>query len=94
MKRTLKLTTALVLVVAMVATLSFGLVSCGSKEAKVGGSVIIGNSTELSGSDFASAAWGNNAADKDIRDLTNGYACVQQTKAGEYVWDTEVVFKD
>ncbi len=61
---------------------------------RVGGSVIIGSTTELSGSDFASSTWGNNAADKDIRDLTNGYACVQQTSAGEYVWDTKVVVKD
>ena len=50
---------------------------------KVGGSVIIGSSTEITGSDLASSTWGNGAADKDIRDLTNGYACVQQNKAGE-----------
>lgn len=60
---------------------------------KVGGSVIIGSSTELSGSDFRTSTWGNNAADKDIRDLTNGYACVQQNKNGEYVWDEKVVVK-
>ncbi len=70
---------------------------CGAAvttEIKVGGSVIIGSTTELSGSDFASSTWGNNAADKDIRDLTNGYACVQQNSAGEYVWDTTVVVKE
>ena len=61
------------------------------EEIKVGGSVIIGSTTELSGSDFASAEWGNNAADKDIRDLTNGYACVEQTKSGEFVWNDTVV---
>lgn len=65
-----------------------------NNDVKVGGSVIIGNTTELSGSDFRTSTWGNNAADKDIRDLTNGYACVQQNKNGEYVWDTKVVVKD
>lgn len=63
-------------------------------EIKVGGSVIIGSTTELSGSDFRTSAWGNNSADKDIRDLTNGYDCVQQNKSGEYVWDTKVVVKN
>ena len=100
MRKTLKLSVALLLLIAMVATMALGLVSCKENEpdpapeAKVGGSVIIGSSTELSGSDFASAAWGNGAADKDIRDLTNAYACVQQTKSGEYVWDTTVVVKN
>ncbi|MBQ9132542.1 MAG: hypothetical protein IJX62_08760, partial [Clostridia bacterium] len=32
--------------------------------------------------------------DKDIRDLTNGYACVQQNQRGDYVWDTAVTVKD
>lgn len=58
---------------------------------KVGGSLIIGSTTELSGSDFADSAWGNNAADQDIRTLTNGYACVEQTPSGEYVWNDTVV---
>ncbi len=66
----------------------------GETEIKVGGSVIIGSTTELSGSDFASSTWSNNAADKDIRDLTNAYACVQLTPDGEYVWDTKVVVKE
>ncbi len=94
---------SLILCLAMIASVAL-LVSCGgdpeppptppTDSIKVGGSAIIGSTTELSGSDFASSTWGNNAADKDIRDLTNGYACVQQTKAGEYVWDTTVVVKE
>ncbi len=93
---------SLLMVLCMVVTI---LASCGDKPTpppdpgtedtvKVGGSIIIGNSTELSGSDFVSTAWGNNAADKDIRTLTNGYSCVQQNKNGEYVWDTKVVVKN
>lgn len=59
----------------------------------VGGSVIIGSTTQLSGSDFGTAAWSNNAADKDIRTLTSGYQTVQLTRNGEYVWDEKVVVK-
>ncbi len=101
MNKTLKKIVSLILCLAMIASVALFVVSCGDEPdedpkdtVKVGGSVIIGSSTELSGSDFASSTWGNNAADKDIRDLTNGYACVQQTKAGEYVWDTTVVVKE
>lgn len=83
---------AILLVAVMLLSVA-SLAAC-SKEKKNSNSVIIGNSTQLSGSDFACAAWGNNAADKDIRDLTNAYACVQQNQAGEYVWDTTVVVKD
>lgn len=63
-------------------------------EIKVGGSVILGSTTELGGSDFGTSAWGNNAADADIRTLTNGYATVQLTSGGEYVWDEKVVVKE
>ena len=56
--------------------------------------LIIGSTTELGGRDFANTMWGNNAADADIRTLTNGYATVQLTPAGEYVWDTEVTVAD
>lgn len=59
-----------------------------------GSDVIIGSTTELGGSDFANTMWGNNAADADIRTLTNGYATVQLTSAGEYVWDTEVTVRN
>ena len=104
MKRSLKMLISMLLCFAMIAGASVSMISCNkdpgqtpggetSDTVKVGGSAIIGSTTELSGSDFASSTWGNNAADKDIRDLTNGYACVQQTKAGEYVWDTKVVVK-
>lgn len=90
----------------MAFVLSAGIVGCGDKkddstpapdvpaEIKVGGSVILGSTTELGGSDFGSTAWGNNAADADIRTLTNGYATVQLTSGGEYVWDETVVVKE
>lgn len=68
--------------------------SDGGNEVKVGGSIILGSTTELSGSDFGTSAWGNNASDADIRTLTNGYATVQMTSGGEYVWDEEVVVKE
>lgn len=93
MSKKIKLLTSLVLVAATIMSLTLGLVSCDSGEKKVGGSVIIGSTTEVSGSDFASSTWGNNAADKDIRDLTIGYHCVQANKNGEYVWDETVVVK-
>ena len=106
MKRSLKMLISMLLCFAMIAGATVSMISCNKDEnpdktpggdttdtVKVGGSAIIGSTTELSGSDFASSTWGNNAADKDVRDLTNGYACVQQTKAGEYVWDTKVVVK-
>lgn len=92
---------------AMAFVLSVGIVGCGGNdssssssqpdetpEIKVGGSIILGSTTELGGSDFGSNAWGNNAADADIRTLTNGYATVQLTSGGEYVWDEEVVVKE
>ena len=107
MKRSLKMLISMLLCFAMIAGATVSMISCNKDEnpdktpdggettdtVKVGGSAIIGSTTELSGSDFASSTWGNNAADKDVRDLTNGYACVQQTKSGEYVWDTKVVVK-
>lgn len=62
-------------------------------ELKVGGSIIIGNATQLSGTDFRTSAWSNNAADADIRTLTNGYATVQLTSGGEFVWDEKVTVK-
>lgn len=89
MKKTWKVL-ALVLCMTMLLTMA---VACKKDESNTN-SVIIGSATELSGSDFRTSAWGNNAADKDIRDLTNGYACVQQNQKGEYVWDTTVVVKN
>ena len=93
---------SLLLVLAMLVCAVAALASCNEPdpdpdpeaEIKIGGSVIIGSDTELSGSDFGSSAWGNNAADADIRTLTNGYSTVQLTKGAEYVWDTTVVVKD
>lgn len=80
---------ALVLCMTMLLTMA---VACKKDEGNTN-SVIIGSATELSGSDFRTSAWGNNAADKDIRDLTNGYATVQQNQSGEYVWDEKIVVK-
>lgn len=97
-----------VLALLLCLTMLFGAVSCTTKkkdeddtktndntktEYKVGGSVIIGSATALSGTDFRSTAWSNNGADADIRTLTNGYATVQQNKAGEFVWDETVTVK-
>lgn len=90
------------LAMAMATVLSCGMVACNddpgttppAADKKVGGSIILGSTTELGGSDFGSTAWGNNAADADIRTLTNGYATVQLTSAGEYVWDETVVVKE
>jgi len=52
--------------------------------------IILGNSTELSG-DWGNAWWTNNAADRDVRILMDGYATVAQTPDGEYVFDETVV---
>ncbi len=101
--KSLKRLVSMLLCLAMIASVAVLAISCGKDNGKnppvdddgvkVGGSVIIGSSTELSGSDFASSTWGNNAADADIRTLTHGYACVQFKSTGEYVWDTKVVVK-
>ena len=94
-----------ILSMAMAFVMSVSIVGCGNPnngpstpdgptEIQVGGSIILGNTTELGGSDFGTTAWGNNAADADIRTLTNGYATVQMTSGGEYVWDETVVVKE
>lgn len=77
----------LLLVIAMLLPMS--LAGC-SKEHKVGGQIIIGSTTQLSG-DWGYAQWTNNASDKDIRDLINGYSPVAVTKDNEFVYDKNVV---
>lgn len=88
---------SILLAVAMGASVMGSLVACEDKKdptTDVKNSVVVGSVTELGGSDFASSDWGNNSADKDIRDLTNGYETVQLAKlTGEYVWDTQVTVK-
>lgn len=57
------------------------------------GSIIIGNSTELSGT-FRYAAFGASnpgAADLDVQKLTSGLATVDSNKEGDYVWNNIVV---
>ena len=80
MKKAFRKTIGIILCLSVIISSAGALISCAqnktdgngnaSDNIKVGGSVIIGSITELSGSDFAASAWGNNAADKDIRDVT------------------------
>ena len=56
-------------------------------------SIIVGNTTELSGQ-FRVASFGKNspgAADNDVQSLTTGLYTVTNTKEGGYVWDENVV---
>ena len=56
-------------------------------------SIIVGNTTELSGL-FRYAAFGTSnpgAADLDVQDLTNAMSTMATSKEGEYVWDNNVV---
>ena len=60
---------------------------------KEDGSIIIGNSTDLSGK-FRYATFGGTnpgAADLDVQDLTRGLETVSTTKEGGYVWNSTVV---
>lgn len=60
---------------------------------KVGGQVIIGSSTELSG-DFRWPGFGKssvNAADQDITKLTIGYSTMESNQGGQYVWNQTAV---
>ena len=60
---------------------------------KEDGSIILGNSTELSGQ-FRASSFGKNspgAADNDIDGLINGLETVSGTKEGGYVWNPTVV---
>ena len=60
---------------------------------KVGGQVIIGSSTELSG-DFRWPGYGGSsagAADQDISRLTVGYSTMESDQYGQYVWNNTAV---
>lgn len=60
---------------------------------KVGGQVIIGSSTELSG-DFRWPGLGRSSAgasDQDISKLTTGYSTMELNKSGQYVWNQTAV---
>lgn len=58
-------------------------------EGKVGGEIIVGNTTELSG-DWVTL-FQNNAADKDVIDSISGYATVAVDFEGEFLVDKTVV---
>lgn len=60
---------------------------------KVGGQVIIGSSTELSG-DFRWPGYGTGSAgasDQDIVKLTTGYSTMESNQGGQYVWNQTAV---
>jgi len=60
---------------------------------KADNSIIVGNTTELSGQ-FRNATFGKNnpgAADNDVQSLTTGLDTVTNTKEGGYVWNDTVV---
>lgn len=76
----------LVLVCALV--LSFFGGCAGSKN-----TVIVGNTTELSG-DFRWPGFGGSsagAADQDVNGLITGYSTMETNKSGDYVWNETVV---
>lgn len=64
---------------------------CGLFGPKVGGQIIVGDTTEMSG-DWE-GTWQNNASDANIRELTTGYATVTTDRDGVYIWDDTVVKK-
>lgn len=62
---------------------------------KVGGQVIIGNSTALSG-DFIFTGLGKSsvgATDQDVNVLTTGYSTMEVNRGGSYVWNKTAVEK-
>lgn len=61
----------------------------GNDEPKVGGQIVIGDSTELTG-DFT-GVWMNGAADANIRAMINSVGTVLSNQSGEYIWDESVV---
>ncbi len=56
----------------------------------VGGQIIIGNSTEMTG-EWGGSYFQNNAADKAIRDLIGGYSTVEYDKEGQFHLNETVV---
>ncbi|MBQ9544513.1 MAG: ABC transporter substrate-binding protein [Clostridia bacterium] len=59
---------------------------------EVGGQIIYGSTTELSG-DLGNAWWTNNATDKAIRDMIDDYDVVVSDQAGDFVENKTVVNK-
>ncbi len=60
---------------------------------KVGGTVILGSTTQMGG-DFRWTGLGQssaNAADQDIQGLTTGYSTMELNQGGSYVWNNTVV---
>lgn len=67
--------------------------STADREIKTGTTVILGNTTELTG-DFRWPGFGGSsagAADQDINRLTAGYSTMESDKNGKYVWNKTVV---
>lgn len=48
------------------------------------GQLVAGRVTDITGGNLFTTAWGNGAADKDVRDLINGYETTVYTKKGLY----------
>ncbi len=71
------------LVVAL--ALMLGMVSAMAAEPAVGGELIYGSSTEISGDWAHGAQWTNNASDNMIRGLMNDYSTVSFDKGGAMV---------
>lgn len=84
MRKLLALALVLLMVVAPMAALA-------EKPAEPIGQLIVGSITELSGTNFFTSAWGNNAADADIRELIYGYDTIVYTRAGQFEADPTVV---
>lgn len=87
--KNLKKILGLFLAMAMV----FSLTACQKKATKAENSIILGNSTELSGQ-FRYSSYGKTnpgAADLDIETLTNGLETVAKNKEGGYQWNDFVV---
>ncbi len=83
MKKTLAILLVAVLLIPMV-------LSACSSGPKVGGKIIVGSTTEISG-DWGEAQWTNNASDAAIRDLISGYSPVVYSKTDGFIFDPQVV---
>lgn len=81
-----------VLSLLLISIMMLSLAACtGDKEPvrEVGGQIIVGNTTELTG-DWITT-FQNNAADNDVLNFISGYSVVDITIEGEYVIDETVV---
>lgn len=90
MKRILSLALALVMMLAVVASAS---AKVEVAEHPVGGELIYGSTTELSGDWAFGAIWSNNAADKLVRDLIDDYGVVAFDQGGALVENKSVTEK-